>query len=327
VRLLGRKGRPSLRLFFTTDVHGSTVCFRKFINASTVFKAQVLVLGGDISGKRIVPLWPRPHGHWTAELGAQLQDLDGSRDVAEFKRRMEDSGMYAFEAGDFQPRDFQDRPELVEIVFVNLARERLADWLGLAQERLLDKDVRLIVNCGNDDPFELDTLIESAEGVELAEGRAIELPAELLLISIGYANLTPWRCARDVAEEELSRRISAAVAELPRHRQDRLVFNFHCPPFDSGLDTAAQLTDDLAPVTDGGQPVLVPVGSTAVRDAIERYHPLLGLHGHVHESRGAVRIDGSLCLNPGSEYPEGILRGALVDFSDAGVWSYVLTSG
>jgi len=65
----------------------------------------------------------------------------------------------------------------------------------------------------------------------------------------------------------------------------------------------------------------------AVREAIEKYKPLLGLHGHIHESRGVVNIGRTLCINPGSEYGEGIIRGAIVDLAKDKVLSYQLTSG
>ena len=84
------------------------------------------------------------------------------------------------------------------------------------------------------------------------------------------------------------------------------------PPYGSGLDTAAELDEDLSVVMSGSKPKLIPVGSTAVRELIERYQPLLGLHGHVHERAGATRIGRTLCINPGSDYHTGRISGCLV---------------
>ncbi len=64
-----------------------------------------------------------------------------------------------------------------------------------------------------------------------------------------------------------------------------------------------------------------------MRAAIEKYKPLLGLHGHVHESKGFVNIGSTLCINPGSEYGEGILRGVIVELGDGKVKNYLLTQG
>ena len=90
----------------------------------------------------------------------------------------------------------------------------------------------------------------------------------------------------------------------------RTIFNFHAPPYRSGLDEAPALDENLN-MKAGGR-AMQPVGSTSVRTAIERVQPLLGLHGHNHESRGAVRIGRTLALSPGSSYEEGVLQGALV---------------
>ena len=91
------------------------------------------------------------------------------------------------------------------------------------------------------------------------------------------------------------------------------IFNLHCPPYDSTLDQAPQLDETLRPTVTMGDLLKIPVGSTAVRAAIERYQPLVGLHGHIHESPGHIKIGRTMCVNPGSEYQSGILRGYIID--------------
>ena len=78
----------------------------------------------------------------------------------------------------------------------------------------------------------------------------------------------------------------------------------------------------------GGSPVISGVGSSAVRASIEAHQPLLALHGHIHESRGQVRLGRTVSLNPGSEYAEGVLRGVIVTLSRRkGLRGYQLVSG
>jgi Icc-related predicted phosphoesterase len=113
--------------------------------------------------------------------------------------------------------------------------------------------------------------------------------------------------------------IAAAILIIPiyvAYDPSRRIFNFHAPPYDSTLDSAPQLDADLRPVLVDGQENIIPVGSKAVREMIEKYQPLAGSHGHIHEYRGAVDIGKTVCMNPGSEYSKGILRGALVNISD-----------
>jgi Icc-related predicted phosphoesterase len=88
------------------------------------------------------------------------------------------------------------------------------------------------------------------------------------------------------------------------------------------------LDAEFRPILKSGSPVITGVGSVAVRDAMRTYQPLLGLHGHIHESRGEAKIGKSKSINPGSEYSEGVLRGALITLSaKKGVRGYQLVAG
>src|SRR6202023_3487600 len=128
------------------------------------------------------------------------------------------------------------------------------------------------------------------------------------------------------SEEELGKRLAKMLDAVPAGRQ--VVVNFHNPPYSSGLDFAAELDANLMPVLRGGKPSIIPVGSKAVREAIKKYQPVVGLHGHIHESRGAQKIGRTLCLNPGSDYSSGVLRGAVLDIAqDGSCLDFLLTTG
>jgi len=320
------KAKRELRLFFATDVHGSDRCFMKFINAAGVYKADVLVLGGDIAGKRVVPVMAMAGGRHRGTLAGREMILDSAADLARFERAAADGGLYSYSTTTDEVAALDADAQAVEKVFRRLARERLEKWLTIAEERLKTSGTRLYINCGNDDPFELDRLIQGSGFAVFPEGRLLDLDERRAMASCGFANLTPWRCERDVSEEELASHIEQSLQAWSANGR-QLVLNLHCPPYASGLDTCQLLKDDLSPVTEAGQPVVGPAGSTAVRAAIERYRPVLSLHGHIHESRAVAKIGPTLAINPGSEYPEGVLRGALVDFDSSGVRSYVLTAG
>lgn len=313
-----------LRVFFVTDVHGSDQCWVKFINAAAAYKANVLILGGDITGKRVVPIVP-VNGHYVATMGSGEVRLESGDEIRDFEKQAANAGLYAFRATTDDVTELETDPQAVEDYFLRLARVRVEDWLTLAEDRLAGSGVRLIINCGNDDPMELDDILRSSDIAVFAEGRTVEIDDRRSLVSVGFANQTPWQCPRDTTEDDLARRIREAVGEVSVGTE--LVFNLHCPPYDSGLDMAPQLTEDMSTVMAGGQPVMIPVGSTAVRAAIEQYQPIASLHGHIHEGRGVTKIGRTLVVNPGSEYPDGVLRGALIDLNDNGIKGYVLTSG
>jgi uncharacterized protein len=320
-----RRSKSDLRLFFVTDVHGSNVCFRKFINGAKAYNAQVLVLGGDVAGKRLAPIVRNGRGRFEGTLGHKTIEMETEREVAQFEADAGDAGLYTYRAERDEIEAISADEAELEQLMEKLAVERMAEWLALAEERLEGTGVRLYVNCGNDDPYSLDRLIEESAATFL-EGKVVEVAEGRYLASLGYANETPWHCPRDVPEEELSRRMEKTLRDWSEDR-GQLMFNCHCPPHDSGLDTAQLLHADHSIVTEGGQPVQGPVGSTAIREAIEKYRPMLSLHGHIHESKAATRIGPTLAINPGSEYPEGLLRGAVVDLGPGGVDSYVLTTG
>jgi Icc-related predicted phosphoesterase len=320
------KPKPDLRLLFVTDVHGSSVCFRKFINGAKAYEAQVLILGGDVAGKRLAPIVSTGNGHSEGTLGHKTIEMETERELKEFETAAADAGLYTYRASAEEVDAISSDSEALERLMERLAGERLAEWLELAGERLAGTGARLFVNCGNDDPFSLDRIVEESSAATFLEGRVVPIDETRFVASLGFANQTPWECPRDVPESELASRMETM---LDGWSEDRglLIFNCHCPPYDSGLDTAQQLNPDLSIVTEGGQPVAGPVGSTAVRSAIEKYHPVLSLHGHIHESKAATKIGPTLAINPGSEYPDGLLRGAVIDLGPTGVCSYVLTSG
>ena len=144
------------------------------------------------------------------------------------------------------------------------------------------------------------------------------------MASTGWSNVTPWDTYREEPEDVLLERIRSVTSQLT-NPHERVILNLHCPPYASGLDDAPGLNEDLTPKHGGHAPE--PVGSKAVRTAIEETKPALSLHGHIHEARGHARIGDTLCINPGSAYEQGELLGALIELSGKKVKKFVLTSG
>lgn len=221
-----------LRVFFVTDVHGSDQCFVKFVNAAAAYKAQVLILGGDITGKRVVPIQPTSNGHYAATMGSGEVRLDSDDEIRGFEKEAANAGLYAFKATTDDVSELESDPQAVERYFLRFARTRVERWLALAEDRLAGTGVRLIINCGNDDPFELDELLQSSEIAVFPEGRTVDIDERRALVSVGFANQTPWHCPRDTTEEDLARRICEAIGSANGDKE--ILFNLHCPPYDWG---------------------------------------------------------------------------------------------
>lgn len=315
-----------MRVYFCSDIHGSEACWRKFLAAPRFYGADVVILGGDITGKFIVPIIRERDGHATAEfLGVQRRTTTAA-ELATLKRRIADAGQYAFETTPEEHEAIAGQPKAIDALFHRLVLERVEAWLELAEERLHRSGVRCLVSGGNDDFFEIDEALARSSVIEDPNGRRLELADGVEVIGMGYGNPTPWACPRDISEVELMAKIEVLAEEL--HDPSRAIFNFHVPPYASGLDTAPRLDAKLRMVMTGSGPEMVPVGSTAVRDAIVRFRPMLTLHGHIHESKGVRRIGPSTVVNPGSEYAEGVLTGAIIEIDrQLGVQDVQLVSG
>ena len=327
MRWLSRKkiesNRKSTRIFFATDIHGSEPCFLKFINGATFYKANVIVLGGDITGKQIVTI-ENHQGVWHAHLFGQIWTASTPEELARLESQIRSNGYYPVQVTQEERVELEADPIKVEMLFTKLINETVTRWLRMAEERLRDLPVKCFISPGNDDQFDLDKILQDSDVVIYPEGQIIDLDGTHTMASCGFANMTPWHCPRDVEEDELSARLETMLVNL--EDPSRCIFNFHAPPYDSTLDIAQEVDANLKPVMVGGQPHSIPVGSRAVREMIEKYQPLVGLHGHIHECRGVVELGKTICINPGSEYSEGILRGVLVNILDGELLSYQFVS-
>ena len=206
-----------------------------------------------------------------------------------------------------------------------MARDEIRRWVELAEQRAsANGSGELFVMAGNDDPWFVDEILESSQALVFCDDRIVRLgPHELL--SSSYANPTPWDSPRELDEDALYDRLKQLADRL--EEPQRAVFNLHVPPYDSRLDLGPDLKEDLTPRYSGGQPVMKPVGSKAVRQLIEEVQPLLALHGHIHESKGETRIGRTLALNSGSEYNTGRLHGVVVTLADERVIGHQFVVG
>jgi Icc-related predicted phosphoesterase len=298
---------PEVRLYYASDIHGSDVLWRKFLNAPAAYKAGVLVMGGDLTGKVVVPIVEGQDGFHVRLYGRE--EVVPTDALGELEQRIRGNGMYPhLMTGEQITAVAQLEESERERWFASVMQATLGDWLTLAAERLAP-ETRCYVMPGNDDPPGVDHAIERATRVEACDGRLVAF-AGYTMISCGYSNRTPFDSPRELDEDELYQRVAVLAEQVDD--MERCVFNLHVPPYDSSLDMAPALTDDLEVVMQGSAPKMIPVGSTAVRELIEHYQPMLGLHGHVHESPGATRIGRTLCINPGSDYHTGRISGCLL---------------
>lgn len=302
-----------LKLFFTTDVHGSDVCWKKFVNSIDHFKADVAILGGDITGKMVIPMVEEGSGYNYRLFGREMQ-ITADQLQAECAK-ISNAGYYPYPCNKNEVDRLTNNQTAQDEIFDKLMVERLENWLRIASEKF-NHEQKLYVSPGNDDRLIMDDVLKKGNAIVACEDECVKL-GEYEMVTSGWVTPTPWKTAREAPDEKLE----VMFEELMKRAHDypKLICNFHCPPYNSGLDTAAKVDSDLSVKVSLGGVQLGSMGSKACRKMIEKYKPLLGLHGHIHESAGFRRIGRTLCVNPGSEYAEGILRGYLVFLEDAKV--------
>jgi Icc-related predicted phosphoesterase len=319
------RAKETTRIFFATDVHGSDRCFGKFLNAARFYQANTLVLGGDITGKSLVPV-ERTNGNasWRASFrGNQFSELT-DHEVADLEKDIRAVGMYPIR-GTREELMALDDPEERERVFVEAVVEQMGRWMETAEERLAGSGVRCLLAPGNDDPFEIDAPLQGSDVVDFAEGRRVTLEDGTEVIVTGYSNQTPWKTPRELPESELAERLEGMFADVKD--PSRLVLVAHAPPLGTTLDQAPKINEEFRVQMDVGAVRMASVGSSAVRDFIEKREPLLGLHGHVHDSKGIETVAKTICVNPGSEYADGVLCGAIIGIADGEITSCQLVTG
>ena len=310
-------------LFFATDIHGSDICWSKFLNAGKFYGADVLILGGDMTGKAIVPFIHQGGKNYKVTLLEQEFHITSDEELQDMIKRVRSRGYYPYLTNPDEIGALEKNPDQVSKIFRAEVLKVVQQWMDLADRKLDGSDMKVYCSPGNDDMDEVDEIVRASRRVLLVEGQVTPLDPNHEMIASGWSNRTPWNTEREEDEDQLKVRYEAMIARLKDPRN--AVFNIHVPPYKSGLDEAPELDKDLRPVLAGQS--LKPVGSTALRKAIETTQPLLGLHGHIHEGRGAMRIGKTLCINPGSMYEQGTLLGTLVKLGKNKIENYVLTSG
>lgn len=314
-----------MRIFFSVDAHGSMEIWRKWIRAHEVYKVDVMMLCGDLTGKALVPLVKQDDGYFTDYFGTK-QILRTEEEVAKVEAILAGSGLYPFRTTWDEVRELQRNPQKVEELMKENILDRMDKWMKLLLEKVDLKRVKVLVMPGNDDIHEVDEIIKSYEdeGVIYPLDKVVEING-FEVISYDYVNPTPWETPREAPENKIRKDIDRLVSKISD--PSKAIFNFHCPPYGTRLDLAPELDRNLRPVIRGGRVNMIHVGSKAVREAEIEYRPLMGLHGHIHESCAADVLNGVPIFNPGSEYSEGILRVFVIELSHNGLEKYWRVEG
>jgi len=327
-----------VKILFVTDVHGSETCFRKFLNALKIYKMDVGILMGDLCGKMLNPIVRQPDGTYRCSVFGQNRTLTTAADLESLEKAIASTGNYFFytdpeemEVLKAEGKSIEGRIDeraanislssgRIDDLFRKAVTERLTHWMELAEERLAGSNIDVFMAAGNDDLMEVDAIIDNSSYIVNADNKRVYVK-DYEMITQSWSCPTPWDTERECPEEELEEKIENLVIQIDN--METAIFNMHVPPYDTLIDKVPKLSDKLVPSTEE----VATAGSKAVLDAIKKCQPLLGLHGHIHESKGVIKIGKTICINPGSEYSEGIMDGVIVTLKKKKLKNYMFISG
>jgi Icc-related predicted phosphoesterase len=312
------------RILYGSDFHGSEAVYRKFLASGVQYKVNALMVGGDVTGKAMVPVIHQGGGKYRGHLFGADKVASTPSELEALKKAISNVGFYPIVLEQDEAAELEGDPAKMGARFEQEMCSRVRDWMKLAEEKLTPQHITLYFMAGNDDLYSIDKVVAEFEHIRNPDMACFDLEGEYQVVGLSNANMTPWRCARDIEEPELAAKLDQLVAMMPR--PERTVAVIHVPPINSGLDTCPDLDKNLKIITQGGQVVMKSAGSPAVRAFIEKVQPLLTLHGHIHESPGHTRIGRTLMINAGSEYAEGIMKAAIINLEDGKVKGHLLVS-
>lgn len=318
------------RIFFAADFHGSETTFRKFLASARTYDVDALVFGGDLMGKVLVPIVRTDVNQWRLYEPGSERLVSQEDELTAIKARYETLGYYWWQGDQEEYEQIRQDTGAVTRLFDEVAIARLSKWLELAEDRLRGTSIRMYLCGGNDDTDEVLSVLDNADlsSVVSADDRVIQFDDQHQMVTLGLSTPTPWQTPRERSEEFIAARLEELMAGVSD--PERCILNVHVPPIDSTLDRCIKLDTTVwppAPVFEKGEPIYIGAGSRAVIEVLDKYQPMVGLHGHIHESRGLVKRGRTQAFNPGSEYAEGILRGIILAFRDNSVTGYQFTSG
>jgi len=307
----------SFKIFFMADIHNSELIFRRFLSIPKYYNVDILILSGDLTGKAIIPIIDVGGEKYQYKFRGKTEIIYGHEQLKNALSELKKIGLYTYICTKDELEELKNKPDEVDRLFKKLIIETIQEWVRSIEDNIpREKDIILMP--GNDDIFDIDPVIQKSDRVIYPLNKLVELPLGYGMLSLDYVNPTPWNTPRE-AEEKTLWKMLEEKANLVDREWRKIICSFHPPPYNTKLDLAPKLDKNLRPVYSFGELEKENVGSKSVRKFFEKYNPLIGLHGHIHESPGYDKVGGTLVFNPGSEYSAGILKGLFIELNRDGL--------
>jgi len=311
-----KKEENIIRIFFTADIHNSELVFRKILSIPSLYNPDVMIISGDLTGKAIVPIIKKEDGSYICTFQGEKHVMKNEKEVKEFETKLLNKGIYPHICSKEEVVELQNDQAKLDALFKKLTVKRIEYWVRELEEKV-PENVMVLMMPGNDDIWEIDEIISSSKRVINPLKKVVNMEYGYQIISLDYVNPTPWNTPREADENEIMKMLEKYLEKI--ENTGKVICNFHCPPDNTNIDLAPKLDKKLRPVYKFGELELQHVGSKSIRKFMEKYSPLLGLHGHIHEAEGYDKVGRTLVINPGSQYSAGMLKGIIVDLDRNGI--------
>ncbi len=317
----------SLKFFFVSDLHGSLLALNKTINAAEFYKVSAIVVGGDLTGKVLVPII-ESGAYYLLEFQGKNIKINKSdvQKLENVEKEIRSTGAYFSVMNESEYEELASNPKKMQERFIEVMKASIDDFFQRAEEKLGKSGAKLYLIPGNDDYNEIAEYVEKAANDHVIpfDNKIIDIQGYSFL-GYGYSNQTPWATPREKEEKSIYKDLKKLVEKIDA---EKAVYVIHVPPYKTEIDKAPQLSKDMRQSAYEFQ----HVGSLSVRKIIEESPPILGLHGHVHESGGIDYVVSKTkakvpVINPGSEYNFGVLRGVIVELEGNNLGKYTFTKG
>ena len=215
------------RIFFTSDVHGSEVCFMKFLNSAKFYQANVLILGGDVTGKMIVPLVEQGDGSAVADFLGIREEVKTAEERQALEKRIRNSGYYPYSTNVDEFEKLQADKNLVDELFSKVMAAGVKRWVDIADQRLKGTNVKCYISPGNDDRFDIDEVLKASTGILYPEDEVVSIDDHHEMITSAWANTTPWHSPREVPGGRVGQEIPTNDRQGSKYGDCNLQFT--CP--------------------------------------------------------------------------------------------------
>lgn len=308
-----------MKILFVTDIHGSKLMWDKAIIAATQENIDLLIIAGDLVGKQVTTIVESDKISYFAIINSNTE-LINAEELESLKNKNELYGSYTIVLTKEEYEILQKDKELALRIYSETLCERIDNWLTSFNQKKNSYPFTLLISPGNDDPFNINNVLIKYNSINILAGidNVVNIN-NYSIVNFSRVNKTPWKTPREMSEQKIYEKLKFLLKDCQR---DKLIFNFHCPPYESQIDKAPMLDGDLKLNVNSGAIKLNHIGSISIKNIIEEYQPIISFHGHVHESAGVDRIKNTIMFNPGSEYAQGIMKGYIVKIVDDSVSTY-----